>query len=508
MLSLSETIKKKADILQKADSSYKRIIKSTGIFGGSQLITIFIGIIRNKVIAILLGTAGAGLISVYQSVLDVIKSISGFGIETSGVREVSQTAEDDDKSELYKTISVIDTWSLILAILSAIICIAFAYPISQWLFDDGTHTLQVGILSVSLFFMVLAAGQTVVLQGLRQISYMVKSSIIWNLAGLIVAIPLYAYLKIDGVIPVFIVVSIGMYYSAYYYRRKLGIPKIKLSFEEVRKRGIGMLRLGLFVALAAIPTTASLFVIRAFLVNNSGLETVGLFQAASTITNVYLSLILKSMGADFYPRLCGVIKDNQSSAKLINEQTQVVLILCAPAILALLLFSKLLLAMLYSYDFVGASSVLNWQILGTFLKVLSWPLGFILLAKGKGAIYFFTEMLYLAVYLGSTYLLYPHLGFDAIGIAYLIGYVIYLPTVYFTGVKLIDFCWNRENFILGLFTLLSICIGFITVQYYTKYSTIILIPLLIVSVILSAFRFNRILPFKSLSDIFKKKKSL
>lgn len=492
--------------MQKTDNSYKRIIKSTGIFGGSQLITILIGIIRNKVIAILLGTVGAGLISVYQSILDVIKSISGFGIETSGVRDVSQSAENEDKTELYRTISTIDTWSLILALLSTVICIVCAYPVSIWLFDDTTHTYQIGALSISLFFMVLAAGQTVVLQGLRQISYLVKSSIIWNIAGLIVAIPMYAYFDLNGVIPVFIAVSIGMYCSAYYYRRKLKIPKVQLSFSEIRTRGTGMLRLGFFVALAAIPTTASLFVIRAFLVNNSGLEAVGLFQAASTITNVYLSLILKSMGADFYPRLCGVIKDNGSSSRLINEQTHIVLILCAPAILALLLFSKLLLITLYSYDFIGASDVLNWQIAGTFLKVVSWPLGFILLAKGKGAVYFFTEMLYLTVYLGSAYLIYPHLGFESIGIAYFIGYIVYLPVVYIAGQKLIAFGWTKENSLLGILSLIIIGIGFASAKYYSEYSVIILVPLLIVSIIISAFRFNKILPFKSLPNLLRKKK--
>lgn len=491
--------------MQKTDSSYKQIIKSTGIFGGSQVITILIGIVRNKVVAILLGTMGAGLISIYQSVLDVIKSISAFGIETSGVREVAQADDKEDKQELYKTIATIDTWSIILAILSSAICIACAYPIGLWLFDNIEHTLQIATLAVSLFFMVLAAGQTVILQGLHHIAYMVKSAIVWNLAGLIVAIPMYYFLQLNGIIPVFILVSIGMYGSAYYYRRKLNLPKIKLSFTEIKNKGLGMLRLGFFVAMAAIPTTASLFIIRAFLVNNSGVEFVGLFQAASTITNVYLSMVLKSMGADFYPRLCGVIKDNKASSGLINEQTQVVLILCIPAILALLLFSNLFLVILYTYEFMGASVVLNWQIAGTFLKVLSWPLGFILLAKGKGAAFFITEMLYLIVYLCSAYLLYPHCGFEAIGIAYLIGYGIYLPVVFMIGRKLITFRWTSDNMLYALLGFLFIAIAFYIVQYQSDYRVIVVVPLLILSIIISVFRFNRILPFASLFDRLKKK---
>ncbi|SHF80862.1 O-antigen translocase [Dysgonomonas macrotermitis] len=492
--------------MQKSDNSYKQIIRSTSIFGGSQVITILIGIARNKLIALLLGAAGTGLISVYQSILDTIKSITGFGIETSGVREVAKSAEEQEKTELYKTISTVDTWSLILAGLSAIVCILCAYPIGLWLFDNTEHTLKIAILSVSLFFMVLAAGQTVILQGLRQIGYMVKSAIIWNLTGLIAAIPLYYYWRAEGIIPVFIVVSIGMFYSAYYYRRRLNIPKIKLSFGEVKARGVEMLRLGFFIASAAIPTMVGYFIIRAFLTNNIGLESVGLYQAAWSITNVYLSMILKSMGSDFYPRLCSVIENKEGSRKLINEQTYIVLILCVPAILILLLVSKLALALLYSSEFTGAASVLNWQILGTFAKLLSWPLGFILLAKGKGAIYFATEMLYLLVYLGSTYLLYPYFGFDAVGIAYLLGYVIYLPVVFVIGKKLTGFKWASENLTFGIFSFILVLLAFVIVQYKPEYSIIAVVPMLVLSATVSFIKLNKVFPLKSVRNKLNKNK--
>lgn len=484
--------------------SYTQILKSTGIFGGSQIFTILIGVIRNKILAVLLGTAGVGLISVYQSTLDLVKSISSLGIETTGVREIAAVCDDSgERDELRYIISIIDRWALIFALLGASICLLFCYPISMWVFGNSSHSLQFALLSVCMFFTILAAGQAVVLQGLRKISYMVKSSIVWNVCGLVLSLPLYYFYRLDGIVPVFIVVSIAMYLSAYFYRRKIEIQPVVISFDQFKRKGISVLRIGLFIVLASILTTLSFFLVRTFLTKNTGLEAVGLFQAAWTITNVYLMLILKSMGSDFYPRLCTIINDNTKTRLLINEQTYIVLVIAVPMIVLLLLCSKIVLSLLYSPEFEGASTILDWQILGTFFKVLSWPLGFILLAKGKGLIYFLSEALFLMVYLGAIYCLYPVCGFESVGISYLIAYFLYLPVVFLLGCKLSKFQWTIDNIKIGFVSLSLVLLAFSIIKYIPNYSIIVGVLLFVVSVSYSLYNLNKVFPLKSLLNFFK-----
>lgn len=487
------------------DKSYTQILKSTSIFGGSQILTILIGVIRNKILAVLLGVGGVGLISIYQSTLDLIKSISSLGIETTGVREIAAVNNNEsDKDQLHHVISIIDRWTLIFALLGTSLCLLFCYPISIWVFGDSSHSLQFALLSICMFFTILAAGQAVVLQGLRRISYMVKSSIVWNVCGLVISLPLYYFYRLDGIVPVFIVVSILMYLSAYFYRRKLKIQSVSVSFEQLRKRGASVLKVGIFIVLASILTTLGFFFVRAFLTKSTGLESVGLFQAAWTITNVYLMLILKSMGSDFYPRLCAIIQDNKKTGLLINEQTYVVLVIAVPIIILLLLSSKLVLSLLYSSEFEGAATILNWQIMGSFFKVVSWPLGFILLAKGKGLIYFISESLFLLVYLGAMYCLYPYFNFESVGISYMVAYLLYLPIVFVLGRKLSKFQWTNENLRIGFISLILVILAFYIVKYMPNYTIIAGIPILILSSLYSLFRLNRVFPLKSLLNFFKR----
>ena len=49
------------------NNSYRHILKYMGIFGGVQGLNILMSIVRNKVVAVLLGTAGMGLISLFNA---------------------------------------------------------------------------------------------------------------------------------------------------------------------------------------------------------------------------------------------------------------------------------------------------------------------------------------------------------------------------------------------------------------------------------------------------------
>lgn len=77
-------------------SQYRSILKATSIFGGTQVLSMLVTIIRSKFVAILIGSAGMGLSSMYMSSLTMIITIFGLGIGTSVVRELSACRENKD----------------------------------------------------------------------------------------------------------------------------------------------------------------------------------------------------------------------------------------------------------------------------------------------------------------------------------------------------------------------------------------------------------------------------
>ena len=69
------------------------------------------------------------------------------------------------------------------------------------------------------------------------------------------------------------------------------------------------------------------------------------------------------------------------------------LLLAGPGVLATLTLALLVIQLFSSARFEPAVEILRWNCLGMMLRVASWPMGFILLAKGEGKIFFWSELL-------------------------------------------------------------------------------------------------------------------
>ena len=201
--------------------------------------------------------------------------------------------------------------------------------------------------------------------------------------------------------------------------------------------------------------------------NTLGAESLGHFQAAWTISMQYIGFVLAAMGADYYPRLTGVIHDHKAATRLVNEQTEIALLLSAPVFIAMIGLAPWVIHLLYSSAFAPAVEVLRWQILGDVLKVASWPLGFVILAAGAGKTFFLTETLVLVLMGGLIAGFSSSVGLRITGIAFLVCYVVYLPLVYWLAWRRIEFKWSASVVkLLVIIFMLCVVVAVISVLYW------------------------------------------
>ena len=147
------------------------------------------------------------------------------------------------------------------------------------------------------------------------------------------------------------------------------------------------------------------YAVRIMIVRRVGFDAAGLYQSAWTLGGLYVGFILQAMGADFYPRLTAVIRDRTECNRLVNEQTEVSLLLAGPGMIATLTFAPLVVSLLYSSAFGAAVDVLRWICLGATLQVITWPMGFIIVAEGRQGIFFWSEVAYTVIHLGVAWVL-------------------------------------------------------------------------------------------------------
>ena len=184
--------------------------------------------------------------------------------------------------------------------------------------------------------------------------------------------------------------------------------------------------------------------VRSMIQKELGLQELGYFQAAWAISMTYIGFVLGAMGADYYPRLTAAMNDHATVNRMVNEQTEVALLLAAPILLAMMALAPWVIHLLYSREFQPATDVLHWQILGDILKVASWPLGYMILAAGDGKTYVFSESIAIGAFVLLTWLTLPMLGLKASGISFLGMYAVLLPLVYWLAKRRTGFSWNSS----------------------------------------------------------------
>ena len=66
---------------------YKSILKATTLFASVKIVTILVNLVKNKVVAILLGSSGLGLLGIFTSAVTLVNSISDLGLSKSSVKK-------------------------------------------------------------------------------------------------------------------------------------------------------------------------------------------------------------------------------------------------------------------------------------------------------------------------------------------------------------------------------------------------------------------------------------
>jgi PST family polysaccharide transporter len=135
-------------------------------------------------------------------------------------------------------------------------------------------------------------------------------------------------------------------------------------------------------------------------------------------------------------------------------------LLAGPGVIATLTFAPLVVALFYARTFVGAIEPLRWICLGMALRVVAWPMGYIVLAKGARGVFFWTEVAATVVHVGLAYVLVGPFGLTGATMAFCGLYIWHGMLIYGIVRRLTGFRWSAANRRIGLMFLPLIAIVF------------------------------------------------
>lgn len=439
-----------ASTASQESGSYRSILKSTSLIGGASVLNILIGMVRTKFVAILLGPTGVGLLGVYGQITALITTMTGMGIGSSGVRQVAEAVGTGDDERIARTVITLRRTVWLTGGLGLLVMVAFCVPLSRMTFGSNDYVLSIAVLGITLLTGAIAGGQGCIINGTRRIDDLAKISVIGAINGTLISIPCFYLWGKAGIVLSLILSAFAGLTTSCWFARRVPVKAITLPWRDSYGEAKQLLVLGFSFMGAGLVTTLSGYLIRIVMLRQFGLADVGIYQAAFNLSGILVGFVLGAMGSDYYPRLTAVAGDNVSVHRMVNEQSQISILLSLPGLAAMMILAPLIIKLFYAASFATAVPILRWYILGVLGRVFSWPMSFVMLAKGKGKVFFATEVFGSVLHLGGVFSFIRIWGLDGAGIAFMVAYVVYTGLMLFVMRRLVGASWDRHTMKLTL----------------------------------------------------------
>jgi O-antigen/teichoic acid export membrane protein len=445
-------------------SSYRQIFKATSLFGGVQVFTILIGIVRVKFVAVLLGTAGVGIIGLLNAPTDLIIAITGLGISFSAVKDIAEVNDGTNSSGLSRIIITLRRWSWFTGLLGAVVTIAMAPLLSQWSFGNREYTWSFVWLSVTLLLLAVSKGQTAVLQGTRRLKDMAKATVLGSFLGLITSIPLYYWIGIKGIVPAMVISAVTTLILSWYFARRVEIEKVQMNSRETYRSGLNMAKLGISMTIAGFLASLSRYVLNAFISHQGGVDQVGLYNAGWGVVGQYTGIVFAAMATDYFPRMAAIHQDNMKVKEFVGQQIETAVLILTPLLSVLIVMMPIVVRVLYTAEFIPMIMFASLTTLGIHFKTLSWAVGYVYLAKGNGRLFLVLEIISGALILGLNLLGYHLFGLNGLGISFVVSYLV-ATVITYIALKVI----YQISFPVRLFGKITVAYLFVLLAFFTVF---------------------------------------
>lgn len=450
---------------EQRDDSYGHVLKYTSVFGGVQGLNILVSLVRNKIVAMLLGPEGMGLASLFQTTVNFISQSTNLGVSFSAVRNVSELFDTGDEARIAHFIKVVRAWSLLTGLVGMLLCILIGPMLSNLTFSWGNHTLHFVLLSPLVALLAVIGGETAILKGARQLKSLAVIQVYGMLSALVIAIPIYYFFGQSGIVPVMVLMGLTMLLLTIQRSYRL-YPLHLTGAKGILGEGMGMVRLGVAFTLAGVLGSGAEFIIRTYLNNVADLKTVGLYNTGYILTMTYAGLVFSAMETDFFPRLSAVNSQWQNCNDIINKQIEVSLLLISPMLVAAQFAIPFVIPILFTTKFMPVVDMVRILLLAIYLRAIKLPISYLPLAKGDSLSYLFLEAVYDILVVLLVIWGYSHWQLLGTGVAITISAVFdyfmimgysylkfhYRPTASVLGYSLLHLSLGVVAFLLATFT--------------------------------------------------------
>ena len=405
----------------------------TVLNGIAQLVKAMSSLVVNKMIVVFLGSSALLFVGNLKSVFTILQQISGAGIYEGAVKYLTGEFKDRQAFILQACLSLM----LIGFFISTVFYVVLFDQILDLLQLDKNESdlipwLTGGIVLGLLCFVFHTLMQSF-FHGLKSYKIIVQSTLISAVLTLGISVALIYYVnKLGLVLSVFVPSVILLLTYCFHFHKSWHFGQVLFSKPFRLFIFKPVLSFTVMSAVAAIVFPSVLIAIRSLLVAHTGIELASYWEGYSRLSLFISSLAISSISLYYLPKLVEA-NTGQEMLRVVLWGVKFLIALAFPAMLLIFWFGNDIISLIYTSSFLETIFLLKWELTGTFLKLLSFTVSFIMIAKKLTTVFVLSELISGFLFLGLSTLFIDLYGVVGASIAFAGTYFLYLlwAVIYF-----------------------------------------------------------------------------
>jgi PST family polysaccharide transporter len=382
------------------------------------------GLVVIKLVAWFAGPAGVGKLGQFMSLMSLLAVVAGGGISAGIVKYVAEYRHDAQK--LSRLLAAALWYALCASCLMGGAALLFSRQIALWLLGDPGYENLIRVLAVAQLGIALANYILAVINGFMDVRRLAFIQVLGSAFSIVLVLWLSRWLHLYGALLALVlgqllclVVGVPVWWRSPYFQRSM----LRMHFD--REMTLRLTAFSVMTLSSALLPPLINIAVRDHLSAQFGWEQVGYWQAVSKVSDAYLLFLTTAINIYYLPKLAST----HERPALVHELRSAYRYLM-PAVIALAAVVYVLRGwvtrLLFSADFTSANALYGPQLAGDVIKIASFILSYVMLAKAMTRLFVISECVFAASYLLLVYLLTAHFGLVGAMYAFTINYLIYL----------------------------------------------------------------------------------
>jgi PST family polysaccharide transporter len=364
----------------------RKLFTSVIVLGLSTVASTLVSLIRNKLLAVMLGPAGVGLVAQLVGVQNLAVGIVPLGMQTGALRYIAMYRASEPE-RLARFVSTATRLFFVLSLAAMAVMLLLLHPLTVWATDSPRYMLFLVPPLLAIPFLVQTQTWLTFVQAGLDVRAYSRATVTTSVVGLLILVPLLLAFRLPGAsMHLFAVAALGYLIARVTASRTMN-PQLRASVRAARFDPGTARALFHFGAANVLPFALTMtfpFILRAQIVQDLGLGHNGLYQALFAISMQYLAIPLNAMVAYSFPRI-SQLREVEAINLEVNHAVRVSVLFSVAGILGILLTRDVIVTLLFSDRFIPALPLFPVQMVGDFLKAVCFAIQLPLLPQGRYA---------------------------------------------------------------------------------------------------------------------------